>query len=67
MRPYPELNRLIQSIEQRGVDVNNEIHGFVYPGTHLSFPGITINLCLSGTARIVYDMQEITKRRRTTC
>ena len=60
MRPYPELNRLIQSIEQRGVDVNNEIHGFVYPGTHLSFPGITINLCLSGTARIVYDMQEIT-------
>ena len=60
MRPYPELNRLIQNIEQRGVDVNNEIRGFVYPGTHLSFPGITINLCLSGTARIVYDMQEIT-------
>ncbi len=60
MNTYPELNRLIQKIEQRGVDVAPEVHGFAFPGTHLSFPGIAIQLCLRGTARIVYDMQEIT-------
>lgn len=60
MRTYPELDRLIHDIEQKGIDVNNEIHGFAFPGTNLSFPGVATLLCLRGTARIVYDMQEIT-------
>ena len=60
MRTYPELDRLMQNIEEKGIDVNNEVRGFAFPGTHLSFPGVAIFLCLSGTARIVYDMQEIT-------
>lgn len=38
MRTYPELNKLIQNIEQKGIDVNNEIHGFAFLGVHLSFP-----------------------------
>ena len=63
MRTYTELNTLIQNIEQNGIDVNNEIHGFAFPNAHLSFPGLAIQLCLSGTARIVYDMQEITIER----
>ena len=60
MRTYPELNKLIQNIEQKGIDVNNEIHGFAFLGVHLSFPGVASFLCLRGTARVVYDMQEIT-------
>ena len=60
MRTFPEYNKLIQNIGQRGVDVNNEIHGFAFPGANLSFPGVAIHLCLRGTARFVYDMQEIT-------
>ena len=63
MRTYTELNTLIQNIEQNGIDVNNEIHGFAFPNAHLSFPGLAIQLCLSGTARIVYDMQEIAIER----
>lgn len=60
MRTHLELDRLIQNIEQKGIDVNNEVHGFAFPGAHMTFPGVAIHLCLSGTARIVYDMQEIT-------
>ena len=60
MRTCPELNRLIQDIEQRGVDVNTEVHGFAFPEAHVSFPGIAVHLCLRGTAHIIYDMQEIT-------
>lgn len=63
MRTYPELKRVIQQIKQNGLYVNNEIHGFVYPGVNLSFPGVAVHLCLSGTARIIYDMQEITVRK----
>ena len=60
MRTYTELDILIQEIEQKGVDVNNEVHGFAFPGAHVSFPGVAGHLCLRGTARIIYDMQEIT-------
>ena len=35
-RTYPELDRLIQNIEEKGIDVNNEVRGFkrvtgIYP------------------------------------
>lgn len=60
MITYPELDRLIEKIEQQGIDVKNEVRGFIYPGVQLAFPGATIQMCLSGTARIIYDTQELT-------
>lgn len=60
MTIYPEFDRLKEKIEQQGIDVNCEVHGFAYPGVLLAFPGTAIQMCLSGTARIIHDMQELT-------
>lgn len=63
MSIYPEFDNLIRSLEQNGVDVNNATHGFRFFGMDLSYPGVSIHLCMRGTARIIYDMQEITVRK----
>ena len=63
MSTNQELNRLLQTIEQNGVDVNKRIHGFIFPNLDFISPHITILMCWSGTARIMYDMQERTIKR----
>ena len=63
MSTNQELNRLLQTIEQNGVDVNKRIHGFTFPNLDFVSPHITILMCWRGTARIMYDMQERTIKR----
>ena len=51
---------LIQSINQVGLSVEREIHGFAVKNEDLVFPYIILTLCLRGTARALYDMKEMT-------
>lgn len=58
-----DLKPLIQTVEEAGVLVEKETHGFHITGRNLVFPYITISLCLRGSARAKYDMQEMTQRK----
>ena len=52
--------QVLQSVEQNGVHVEKEVHGHSVTGVDMVFPHVMILLCLRGTARIMYDMQEFT-------
>lgn len=58
-----DLQQLKQSVEEIGVLVKQENHGFPIKGINLVFPDITITLCLRGKARAMYDMQEMTQSK----
>ena len=55
------LKRLIQTVEEVGVLVQQEEHGFSVTGSNLVFPYITVTLCLRGSGRAGYDMKEMTQ------
>ena len=50
--------RILQSVEQNGVCVGKEVHGHSVTGVDMVFPHVMILLCLRGTARVMFDMQE---------
>jgi AraC-like DNA-binding protein len=52
------LDQLLQSVEQNGVCVEKEIHGYPVTSVDVVFPHVMVLLCLRGTARIMFDMQE---------
>lgn len=52
------LAQLLQSVEQNGVCVEKEIHGFPMIGVDIVLPHVTLLLCLRGSARVLIDMQE---------
>jgi len=54
------LAQMIQSVEQNGLCVAKEIHGFSTTGVDEVFPHIIIIMCMRGSARIMFDMQELT-------
>ena len=51
--------RILQSVEQNGVRVEKEVHGYSVTGVDMVFPHVIIILCLRGTARVMFDMQEL--------
>lgn len=55
------VEQLIRTVEETGVLVERETHGFHITGTNLVFPYATITLCLRGSGRAMYDMQEMTQ------
>ena len=51
--------RILQSVEQNGVCVEKERHVFPVSGVDVVFPHVVLLLCLRGTARVIFDMQEL--------
>ena len=51
--------QVIESVEQNGVYVEKDIHGFPITGVDLVFPHVIVLICLRGSARVMFDMQEI--------
>jgi AraC-like DNA-binding protein len=43
---------------QNGVRVDKEVKGYLVTGVDMVFPHLMILLCLRGSARVMYDMQE---------
>lgn len=52
------IEQQIREIAQNGVCVNQEVHRFPVTGVDFVFPHIVVMICLRGTARATYDMQE---------
>lgn len=55
----PTAAQIIQSVEQNGVRVEKEVHGHSVTSVEMLFPHVMVLLCLRGTARVRYDMQEL--------
>ena len=51
--------QILQSVEQNGVCVEQEVRGHSITGVGMLFPHVMVLLCLRGTARIMFDMQEL--------
>ena len=60
MQTEPTLAQLLQFVEQNGVRVDKEIHGFHLTGEDIVFPHVVSLLCHRGSARVKFDMQEFT-------
>ena len=54
-----KTTQILQSIEQNGVCVEKEVKGNLVSGVDMVFPHVMVLLCLRGTARVMYDMQEL--------
>ena len=52
---------MIQSVNRVGVSVTKDIHGFTALNQDLVFPYLILTLCTKGSARAIYDNQEMTQ------
>lgn len=52
-----------QTVEDNGVRIEPCTHRFKALNTDMSFPFVILTLCLSGTARALYDMREMTSHK----
>lgn len=62
MKPAPDFTQLIQTVDQIGMYVEREKHGFSVFNVDLVFPFFIGTLCLRGECRVLYDMQEMVQR-----
>ncbi|MBR6304489.1 MAG: AraC family transcriptional regulator [Paludibacteraceae bacterium] len=51
----------LSEVEEFGVVLDREKHGFPVRDVDFSFPYVVLTFCLSGSARAMYDMREITQ------
>ena len=51
--------QILQSVEQNGVYVEKEVKGDSISGVDMVFPHVMILLCLRGSSRVMFDMQEL--------
>ena len=58
-----DQEQLIQSVEQSGILIVREMHRFFNLNEDFVFPHIILTLCLSGSARGMYDMRVITHHK----
>ena len=58
-----DQSKFVKQIEEVGILVATEVHGFTARDIDLVFPYIVITLCLQGSARALYDMQELTQHK----
>ena len=63
MQTDSTLTQLLQSVEQNGVCVEREIHGFPMTGVDIVLPHVVLLLCLRGSARVMFDMKELSIER----
>lgn len=64
MSDYPShLKPFIHHVEEAGIVVHRETHGFTNIGTDLVFPYLIVTLCLRGSGRALYDMIETTQSK----
>lgn len=59
MQSIATFDQLSQAVEQNGVWVEKEMHGFSSTGVDMVCPYLILILCLRGSARAMFDMQEI--------
>ena len=52
--------QLLQYVEQKGVYVEKEMHGYIVTGVDMVLPHVILLFCLHGSARVMFDMQEFT-------
>lgn len=60
MQTDAKTAQIIRYVEQNGVCVEKEINGYSVTDVDIVFPHVVILLCLRGTARVMFDMQEFT-------
>ena len=53
-----EMEQFARLVEEKGVDIVRDRHGFRMPNVDMSFPFVMISLCTGGTARALYNMRE---------
>ena len=59
MQSIATFDQLSQAVEQNGVWVEKEMRGFPSTGVDMVCPYLILILCLRGSARAMFDMQEI--------
>lgn len=59
----PQGEQLIKAVEQSGVMIVRKMERFFNTDEDFVFPHIVLTLCLSGSARAMYDMRMITHRK----
>ena len=62
MNQAPDFEQLKQTVDQVGLFVERETHGFTVFNVDLVFPFVIVTLCLRGEGRALYDMQEMVQR-----
>lgn len=58
MQTNATIEQIIQFVEQNGVLVEKERHGFLTTGVDMVLPHINLLLCLRGSSGVMIDMQE---------
>lgn len=58
-----DFEQYINAVENIGISVEREVHGFKTLNTDVVFPYIVLTLCTQGKARALYDMQEMTQAK----
>ena len=58
-----DREQLIKTVEQSGILIVREMERFFNYNEDFVFPHIVLTLCLSGSARAMYDMREITHQK----
>ena len=59
MQTDATTDQMLQSVEQNGVYVENEVSGFPTTDEDMMYPHLVVLLCVRGTARVMFDMQEL--------
>ena len=67
MENEDKLSQWNRYVEQRGEYIAKELHGIMFKNTPLVSKDVNLLLCLRGSARAKYDMQEINVARHTLC
>ena len=57
------IDKFEKMVEEKGVWIDPCIYRFKTFNVDMSFPFVILTLCLSGTARALYDMREMTSRK----
>lgn len=52
-----------KKVEEFGVVLDREMHGLEVRDVDFSFPYVVLTFCISGSARALFDMREITQRK----
>lgn len=58
-----DFEQQIKVVEEIGIYVEREVHGFNALDVDVVFPNIVLTLCTQGKARALYDMQEMTQEK----
>ena len=58
MQANATIDQIIKFVEQNGVLVEKDRHGFLTTGVDMVLPHINLLLCLRGSSRVMIDMQE---------